>query len=108
MPFFSEHRRFIAVHAGLDEDAGEHWKLGTDPVEMIEKYPPSLGAHTVGKLIVAGHVGTRGMHRDGSDDPYMDEGHLYLDGSPENGGQLNIAEYDVTNDHWTFHVVTPA
>jgi serine/threonine protein phosphatase 1 len=106
MPFFYEADDFVCVHAGVDEEAGEYWKLGTDPVTMIEKYPPDFGPG-VGKLIVAGHVGTRGMNRDGSAGPFIDEGHLYLDGGVEQpGGQLNVAEYRTDTNAWTFRVVS--
>ncbi|MFT3715663.1 MAG: metallophosphoesterase [Gordonia sp. (in: high G+C Gram-positive bacteria)] len=107
MPFFYEHEHFIAVHAGLDEEAGEHALLGADPVAMIEKYPPSFGAHDVGKLIVAGHVWAQEIRPDERADPYLDEGHLYLDGGPERpDGQLNLCRFDASSRDWFYRAVT--
>lgn len=107
LPLHYETDSHIYVHAGIDEEAGEMWKLGTDDLTFTHKYPPSFGAHEVGKLIVAGHVGTREMHADHAAGPYRDEGHLYLDGSPEQpGGQLNVARYDTNSRTWDFYAVT--
>ncbi|MCA9323282.1 MAG: metallophosphoesterase [Planctomycetes bacterium] len=105
-PLHYETPTHIYVHAGVDEGAGSMWKAMTTAEIFTEKYPPSLGAHTVGKIIVAGHTGVGPLHaREGRMrcwEPYVDEGHVYLDGRVENTGVLNVMRYDATTRTTTF------
>ncbi|EGD57140.1 serine/threonine protein phosphatase [Gordonia neofelifaecis NRRL B-59395] len=97
-PLYYETDTHVCVHAGVDEEAGPHWKTMTPDEVFTDKYPPSLGAHTVGKTIVAGHVGVGPLHaaegRMRCWDPFVDDGHIYLDGSVESTGQLNVMRHD--------------
>ncbi|MGB3604360.1 MAG: metallophosphoesterase [Gordonia sp. (in: high G+C Gram-positive bacteria)] len=98
LPLFHETPTHIYVHAGVDEEAGPMWKAMTTAETFTEKYPPSLGKHAVGKLIVAGHTGVGPLHaREGRMrcwEPYVDAGHAYLDGRVEDTGVLNVMRYD--------------
>ncbi|WFN93796.1 metallophosphoesterase [Gordonia sihwensis] len=91
-------RRAPYVHAGIDEDAGPLWESMTTDEVLTEKFPPSLGKTSVGKTIVAGHTGVGPLHaREGRMrcwEPFVDEGHVYLDGRVEDTGQLNVMRYD--------------
>ncbi|WP_449276608.1 metallophosphoesterase [Leucobacter sp. GX24907] len=91
LPRVHETEHHIWVHAGIDEEAGDLWKAVTPPYVMTEKYPPSRGAHNLGKIIVAGHVRTAELHRDPNrHGVFADEGHIYIDGSVEVTGRLNV------------------
>lgn len=98
LPLYYETPTHIYVHAGVDEEAGPMWRALTTDEMLTEKFPPSLGAHTVGKVIVAGHVGVGPLHaREGRMrcwEPYVDAGHVYLDGRVEDTGVLNVMRYD--------------
>ncbi|GEE02397.1 serine/threonine protein phosphatase [Gordonia spumicola] len=97
-PLHHETATHIYVHAGVDEEAGPMWASMTTAETFTEKYPPSLGKHAVGKVIVAGHTGVGPLHaREGRMrcwEPYVDAGHVYLDGRVETTGQLNVMRYD--------------
>lgn len=99
-PLYYETPTHIYVHAGVDEEAGPMWKAMTTDEMLTEKFPPSLGAHTVGKIIVAGHTGVGPLHaKEGRMrcwEPYVDVGHIYLDGRVEDTGVLNVMRYDAT------------
>lgn len=105
-PLYYETPTHIYVHAGVDEEAGPPWKAMTTAEIFTEKFPPSLGAHTVGKIIVAGHTGVGPLHaKEGRMrcwEPYVDEGHVYLDGRVEDTGVLNVMRYDATTRTTTF------
>lgn len=74
----TEHQIF--VHAGIDEEAGELWTVGTSDEMFLEKYPPTKGEFI--KDIVAGHVSTSTVsgHRNDHDIFYDGESHFYIDG----------------------------
>ncbi|WP_411815811.1 metallophosphoesterase family protein [Gordonia sp. SND2] len=105
-PPYYETETHLYVHAGVDEDAGYMWKSMTPGRMLTEKYPPSLGPNLVGRIIVAGHVGVGPLHADAGRmrcwDPYVDPGHIYLDGGVEQTGQLNVMRYDSTIGATTF------
>lgn len=105
-PLVYETEDQIYVHAGIDEEAGRDWRWMTPDHVLTEKYPPSFGPFY--KMIVAGHVATHGIHRDGTYRPYLDAGHCYLDGSVEFSGQLNVLHYDTALKEYRFFSVTGA
>lgn len=105
-PRFYETPTHIYVHAGIDEAAGDLWKLATPDETFTHKYPPSLGASSIGKQIVAGHVGTQHFHSGDSCGPFVDDGHIYLDGSVERTGQLNVMRYDSATGRTEFRTIT--
>lgn len=106
LPLYYETSTHIYVHAGVDEEAGPTWKAVTPDEVLTEKFPPSLGPTSVGKIIVAGHTGVGPLHaKEGRMrcwEPYVDEGHVYLDGRVENTGVLNIMRYDAKMRTTTF------
>lgn len=102
-PLYYETPQQIFVHAGIDEEAEDLWRLATPDHMFTEKYPPTTGPFP--KRIIAGHVGTGGFHRNGSHDPFVDEGHVYLDGSVERTGQLNVLACDVASGDYRVIVV---
>ncbi|HEX7351647.1 metallophosphoesterase [Brachybacterium sp.] len=101
LPLVHETELHIWVHAGIDEDAGDLWRHATPDYVLTEKNPASVGPHEVGKTIVAGHVQTSQLHGDpGQHGVYADEGHIYVDGSVEVTGRLNLLRID-GNGSWT-------
>ncbi|MGI6795745.1 metallophosphoesterase [Gordonia sihwensis] len=97
-PLHYETETHLYVHAGVDEEAGPMWKAMTPDETFTEKFPPSLGPTSVGKIVVAGHVGVGPLHaKEGRMrcwEPYIDAGHVYLDGRVEDTGVLNVMRYD--------------
>ena len=80
LSLFYETEHQIYVHAGVDEEAGEYWKIGSPDEIFLEKYPATKGYFY--KDIIAGHVsvstasGDRSLH-----DIYYDgQSHFYIDG----------------------------
>ncbi len=77
---FYETEHQIFVHAGVDEEAGEFWQIGSSDEIFYEKYPATTGDFY--KDIIAGHVsvstasGDRSLH-----DIYYDgHSHFFIDG----------------------------
>lgn len=99
-PLFYETDTHIYVHAGVDEEAGDDWRLATPDHVFMFKYPETHGPNVIGKVIVAGHVGVGAMHaaegRMRCREPFVDAGHIYLDGMVEDTGVLNVMKYDST------------
>lgn len=69
----------IFVHAGIDEEAGEYWHVGTSDDMFIEKYPPTTGEFYMD--IIAGHVSTSTASGEKNrHDIYFDgESHFFID-----------------------------
>lgn len=80
LPLFYETDHQIFVHAGVDEEAGDLWHIGTSDEIFMGKYPPQKGFFY--KDIIAGHVsvstasGNRKLH----DVFYDGQSHFYIDG----------------------------
>ncbi len=94
MESFYETDTQIFVHAGVDEEAGEYWKWGTDDNIFLWKFPASLGRFC--KTVIAGHVGTGSIARDSSFHDIFHDGisHYYIDGSVYKHGKLLLLGYD--------------
>jgi serine/threonine protein phosphatase 1 len=94
LPFFYETEAQIFVHAGVDEDAGEYWKLGTENYYFCSKYPHTTGSFY--KDVIAGHIGTSTITGDkGFHGVYWDgESHYYIDGSTDQSGVIPLLKYD--------------
>lgn len=91
----------IFVHAGIDEEAGDWWKWGTDDFTFTEKYPAATGKFYMN--IVAGHVGTAGISGDPNfHDIYFDgESHYYIDGTVQESGTIPVIQLDTdTNEFY--------
>lgn len=101
LPYYYETDTQIFVHAGVDEEAGEWWALGTEESFFTGKYPPSTGRFY--KDIIAGHVGTamlannrdfHGVYHDG-------QSHYYIDGTVNESGRIPILTYDeASGKYW--------
>ena len=105
MPLYHDTKWQIFVHAGVDERAGDEWKIATSDDEFMYKYPPTTGKFI--KTIVAGHTGTYNDCRSADPDYhgiwFDGESHYYIDGSVymENG-QLNILAFDEKTGTYSF------
>lgn len=92
LPLYYETDAQIFVHAGVDEEAGDLWRVGTPDYYFYGKFPATFGAFL--KDVVAGHVGTYlmcGEYRvfwDGAS-------HYYLDGSTEVSRLVPVLRYDL-------------
>ena len=94
LSLYAETDRQIFVQAGIDEDADDLWKWGTDPATFIMKFPPTFGSFR--KDIVAGHVGVREITGDPLFRGVVWDGrsHYYVDGTTEGTGVIPILRYD--------------
>ena len=83
----------IFVHAGIDEEAGEYWKVGTADEVFTMKYPASIGSiNGLDKKIVAGHVTTATISGISKyyDILYDGESHYYIDGDVINSHIISV------------------
>jgi serine/threonine protein phosphatase 1 len=91
LPLVHETASHVFVHAGVDEEAGDLWRYDTPGHVFTQKFPATTGPIHIGKRIVAGHVATSLLHGDPQNHSiFADEGHLYIDGSVETTGTLNL------------------
>ena len=91
LPLLFETDEYVFVHAGVDESAGGLWKAATPDHVLYEKFPATTGPMRIGKRIVAGHVRTEMLHGDpDKHGVFADDGHIYIDGSVEVTGRLNL------------------
>lgn len=106
LPYYYETPRQIFVHAGVEEESGEWWPWATPEHVFVGKYPAETGPFY--KDIIAGHVGTsRLAETPAYHGVWWDrQNHYYIDGSIQQGGQLNILAWDEEqgyqqwNDGW--------
>lgn len=101
LPFFYETPTQIFVHAGVDEEAEDLWKVGTSEEDMCEMVPWQTGKFL--KDVIAGHIGTYNMAKDDNfHDVYWDgESHYYLDGSVQYSHKIPVLKYDVEKKRYT-------
>ena len=94
LPLYYETEKQIFVHAGIDEEAGEHWKLGTSDYMFLNKYPAETGDFH--KDIIAGHIGTAEIsgNRDFHDIFWDGESHYYCDGTVFVSKKIPVLVYD--------------
>lgn len=94
LPLYYETERQIFVHAGIDEEAGKHWRDGTPDYYFIGKFPPTTGAFY--KDIIAGHTGTSEISGDSSffGVYYDGRSHYYIDGSVEKSRDIPVLAWD--------------
>lgn len=85
----------VFVHAGIDEEAGEDWELGT-AVESLTMMPPDYVGRKFYLDVIAGHINTeaisgitgyRGIWHDGAS-------HFYIDGNVMKNGEVAVLSYD--------------
>ena len=94
LPYYYETEEQIFVHAGIDEEAGEYWKVGTPDYYFVSKYPATTGKFH--KDIIAGHIGTSTISGNPNfNDIYYDgKSHYYIDGTVALSGYIPILVYD--------------
>lgn len=61
LPYYYATETQIFVHAGIDEEAGDWWNVGTPDYYFTGKYPPTLGKFYMD--IIAGHTATSSIDR---------------------------------------------
>ena len=85
----------VFVHAGIDEEAGDLWKLGT-PTEWFTAMGPEYAGCKFDLDVIAGHIDTetvsripgyRGIWHDGAS-------HYYIDANAVRYGEVAVLEYD--------------
>lgn len=96
LPYFYETEYGqVFVHAGIDEDAGDIWKLGT-PDEFFTCMPPHYAGSRFHLDVIAGHVSTasvsgipgyQGIWYDGAS-------HYYIDGDVMQNGRISVLCFD--------------
>jgi len=101
LPFYYETDSQIFVHAGIDEEAEEYWKWGSEDYYFCCKYP-----HTTGKfykVIIAGHVSTSEIS--GKADyhkVYWDkQSHFYIDGTVHVSKTIPVLKYDTVSGKYS-------
>lgn len=101
LPYIYETDTQIFVHAGIDEEAGEYWKWGSEDYYFCSKYPYVMGEFY--KDIIAGHIGTSAIANDESfHKVFWDkESHFYIDGTTEISGCIPILKYDINTKQYT-------
>ena len=98
LPLFEETEWQIFVHAGIDEEAGDLWHVGTDEALLLGKHPATFGAFY--KDIVAGHNGTYKISRMAGESIGFNGAlwdglnHYFIDGSTERSGVIPILRFD--------------
>ena len=96
LPYFWESPfRQVFVHAGIDEEAGDLWRVGTPP-EWFTAMSPDYAERHFGLDVIAGHIDTetvsgiagyRGIWFDGFS-------HYYIDSNVMRYGELAVLAYD--------------
>ena len=103
LPTYYAEGNTIFCHAGIDEEAGEDWEIGTSDEIFTGKYPADIGKiEGLDKKVVAGHVGTSSLVNDPKfHDIYYDgQSHYYIDGSTPESGVLPILLVDTDKDKY--------
>lgn len=93
----------IFVHAGIDEEAGDMWELGTAEEIFTSKYLAETGKiEGINMKVVAGHIGTAVISGDKSfHDIYFDgESHYYIDGTVLESGVIPVLMVDTKDDKY--------
>lgn len=103
LPTYYTEGNTIFCHAGIDEEAGEDWEIGTSDEIFTGKYPADIGRiDGLDKKVVAGHVGTAELANNPKfhDIFYDGQSHYYIDGSTPKSGKLPILLVDTDKDKY--------
>lgn len=92
LPYWMEIDGKLFVHAGFDED-GRHWSE-SDKETMTWQYPAQKGFTPWNKMVVAGHICTAELNSDGSNNIYISDNHVYIDGGAPFSGRVTLAAFD--------------
>lgn len=101
LPFYFETDTQIYVHAGVDEEAGEYWKWGTEDYYYCSKYPYTLGKFY--KDIIAGHISTSTISKvKNYNEVFWDrKNHFYIDGATEKSKFIPVLKYDTNTKKYS-------
>ncbi|TCT14526.1 serine/threonine protein phosphatase 1 [Natranaerovirga pectinivora] len=102
LPCYYETKDRIFVHAGVDEEAGELWKIGTSDETFLWKFPATTGKFY--KDIIAGHISTATIagNKDFHDIFFDNASHFYIDGDIEVSHRIPILKIDnVTGKYYS-------
>ena len=95
LPYYYETPNQLFVHAGIDEEVGDLWRIGT-PVEWFTASTPDYVGCAFDLDVIAGHVGTEtvsgipgyaGIFYDGAS-------HYFIDGNVVKNGRVLVLSYD--------------
>lgn len=95
LPYYYETESQIYVHAGVDEESGEYWKVGCEDDYFIWKYPAETG--TFYKDIIAGHISSAQVS---NDENYLGKvfwdgyNHFYIDGETITSSIVPVLKYN--------------
>lgn len=98
LPYYYETKDQIYVHAGVDEEVGEYWKVVDNDSYFCNKYPYSIG--TFHKDIIAGHISALEIASieneciENGDIYYDGKSHYYIDGDTEHTNLIPMLMYD--------------
>lgn len=104
LPYYYETENQIFVHAGIDEEAEELWKIGTPKEYFTNKFPATKGRFI--KDIIAGHIGTTNFRKDKNNNEIYWDGasHYYIDGIDGNENKnknIPILKYNTKTKTYT-------
>ena len=92
--YYKYEDKVVFCHAGVDEEAGEYWEVGTADYFYTGNFPAETGKFCIN--IVAGHIAAstvagnpkyKGVYYDG-------ESHYFIDGGTEKSGYVPVLMYD--------------
>lgn len=94
LPRYYETENQIFAHAGIEEECGDYWKLGTSDDTFTWKYPPVKGNFY--KDIIAGHTHTSEIAEDENYHKVFWDGknHFYIDGATVISKNIPLLKYD--------------
>lgn len=93
----------IFVHAGIDEEAEEFWKVGTSDDIFTEKYPATKGKFY--KDVISGHIYS---HEVAGDQSYLgfvywdESSHYFIDGHTTKSNIVPVIRYDIETLKYSF------
>ena len=84
----------VFCHAGVDEEAGEDWEVGTGDYFYTGKFPADTGKFCIN--IVAGHIAASAVARNPKHKGiyYDGDSHYFIDGNTEISGYVPVLMYD--------------
>ncbi len=85
----------VFVHAGIDEEAEDLWRIGT-PKEYFTSMPPYYKGEHFESDVIAGHISTQSVSGiPGYKDIWFDgASHYYLDGNVMENGRVLVLIFD--------------
>ncbi|WP_367006932.1 metallophosphoesterase [Streptococcus sp. ZY19097] len=100
---FYETDNQIFVHAGIDEEFGENWKLYSNPDIFTSKFPASIGKFY--KDIISGHIYSEEIAKDSDmlGKIYFDNyNHYYIDGHVFLSKTIPVLAFDMITKKYHF------